>query len=76
MSIKEFIEKTGHFTNCTYAPIMKWKGFNVYKVWNELNGKPVPTGPPFYLLEDSRGNFRYTEVEEGFEILRISQERR
>ena len=73
MTAKDFVRQTGFFTNITDVPVIIWKGCNVYKVWNEKNGKPIPTGPPFFLIEDMRGNFRYTKPEEGFEIHKYIQ---
>ena len=69
MTIDKFIKETGTFNSYTKSPMIIWNGYKVYKVWNEHNGKPVPTGPPFYALEDKNGNFRYTNAEESFEIL-------
>lgn len=73
MRIDEFIKKNSSFNKHSENYIFEWNGYKVYNVWAEYNGMPTPTGQPIYILEDINGSYRFTEVDEAIQILKIEQ---
>lgn len=60
--------KAQGFDFATY--IMEWKGFSVYALEHDTNGKLCYTGYPIYALDDGQGHIREALYEEMMNILR------